>query len=131
MDRHRIEVVQLLAAALDGRDQIRLLQDGEVLADRLPRHGEARAELTQGLAVFRTEPVKQFPATGIRECPERRIHGVGLHGRLYATFWLPVMAPQGGTRVPIPAFTALWDGPRNVSLVRKATPDRARRAAST
>jgi hypothetical protein len=47
VDRHRIEVVQFLSALLYGGDQIGLLQDPQVLADRLPRHVEARAEFVK------------------------------------------------------------------------------------
>ena len=65
VDRNRVEIVQLLPALLHGRDQIGLLQDPQVLANRLTRHVEARAEFVQRLAVIRAQPVKQFPAAGI------------------------------------------------------------------
>src|SRR6516225_7116211 len=74
VDRHRVEVVQLLSALLHGGDQIGLLQNPQMLADRLPRHVEARAEFVQGLAVVRTQPVEQFPAAGIGQGFEHLIH---------------------------------------------------------
>src|SRR5712675_3247563 len=70
VDRNRIEIVQLLAAALDGRDEVRAFQDGEVLAHGLARHrrsgsGQPLAKLVQGLAVRLEEPIEQLPAARI------------------------------------------------------------------
>ena len=45
-----------------------------MLADRLPRHVEARAEFVQRLAVIRAQPVEQFPAAGIGQGFEHLIH---------------------------------------------------------
>src|SRR4051795_13084011 len=80
VDRYRIEVVQLLAAAPDGGDEIGALQYGQMLAHRLPRHGrsrlgEARTKLVQGLAVVRVEPVEKLSAAGIRQGLEHIVHG--------------------------------------------------------
>src|SRR6478752_10786037 len=80
VDRYRIEVVQLLAAAPDGRDEIGALQYGQMLAHRLPRHGrsrlgKARAKLVQGLAIVRIEPVEKLSAAGVRQGPEHIVHG--------------------------------------------------------
>ena len=74
VDRHRIEVVQLLAAALDGGDQIGLLQNPQVLAHGLPRHVETRAELVERLSVVGPQAVEQFPAARIGQRPEHLIH---------------------------------------------------------
>jgi len=74
VDRHRVEVVQFLSALLHGGDQIGLLQDPQVLTDRLPRHLEAHAEFIQRLAVLRAEPIEQFPAAGIGQGFEDFIH---------------------------------------------------------
>jgi len=44
VDRHRIEVMQLFAAAADGGDQIGVDQDVEMLRGRLAAHVEPVAE---------------------------------------------------------------------------------------
>src|SRR6476469_6822605 len=80
VDRYRIEVVELLAAAPDGRDEIGALQYGQMLAHRLPRHGrsrlgKARTNLVQGLSIVRVEPVEKLPAAGIRQGLEHIVHG--------------------------------------------------------
>ncbi len=62
MDRHRVEVVQLLAAMLEGGDEVGLFENPKVLRHRLPRHGEAVAEFVQGLSVFGVKPVQQRPS---------------------------------------------------------------------
>ena len=52
VDWHRIEVVQFLAASFHGRDQIGLLEDGQMFANRLPCHIEALTEIVQRLTIF-------------------------------------------------------------------------------
>src|SRR4051794_28181053 len=80
VDRYRIKVVQLLAAAPDGRDQIGALQYCQMLAHRLPRHGRSRlgeacTKLVQGLAIVRVEPIEKLSPAGIRQSLERIVHG--------------------------------------------------------
>src|SRR6266404_9612433 len=58
MDRHRIEIVQLLAAMPECGDEVGRLENCKVFCDRLPRHGEAVAEFVQGLTVFGVKPVQ-------------------------------------------------------------------------
>ena len=74
VDRYRVEVVQFLSTLLHSGDQIGLLQDSQVFADRLPRHVEARAEFVQRLAIIGAQPVKQFPAASIGQGFEDFIH---------------------------------------------------------
>src|SRR6185312_2349926 len=74
VDGRRVQVVQLLPAAAERRDEVRGLEHGEVLADGLPGHVELRAELAQGLAVAGVQAVQQPPAAGIGERPERVVH---------------------------------------------------------
>src|SRR6188768_615592 len=59
MDRHRVEVVQLLAAVPERGDEIGRFENSEMLGDRLPRHGEAVAKFVQRLSVFGVKPVQQ------------------------------------------------------------------------
>ncbi|GLR96651.1 hypothetical protein GCM10007858_42880 [Bradyrhizobium liaoningense] len=75
MDGHGVEVVQLLAAMSDGRDQIDLLQNDKVLGNGLTRHREALAEFVQCLAVPGVKPVQQRPSRPIGERSEDFIHG--------------------------------------------------------
>ena len=45
VERHWIQVVELLAALADGRHEVGRLEDVEVLAHRLTRHPQPRAEI--------------------------------------------------------------------------------------
>ena len=80
VDRHGIEIVQLLAPAPDGSDQICRLQQRQVLAHGLARHVEAGGKLAQGLAVAGMEPVQQQPAALIRQRLEHLVHSAGIIG---------------------------------------------------
>ena len=56
-----------------GRDEIRLLQDREVLHDPEPRHPrQVPAQLAERLAIALEEPVEQDPPIRIGERPEDR-----------------------------------------------------------
>src|SRR5438045_1576504 len=61
-DRLRVQVVQLLAPALDGRHQVGRFEDVEVLGDGLAGHLELGAEGAERLAVVLEEAVQQQPA---------------------------------------------------------------------
>src|SRR5882757_7116192 len=61
MDRQRIEIVQLLAAMPERGDEVGRLENRKVLCHRLPGHGEAVAEVVQGLSVAGVKPVQQRP----------------------------------------------------------------------
>src|SRR5262245_16838701 len=108
VDRHRIEIVQLLAAAPDGRDEVRALENGEMLAHGLPRHrrsglGEPLAKLVQGLAVPRVEPIEKFPAAAVGQRPEHLVHGDNMQpfGCLSSPCetrpWFPTAFAAGGS----------------------------------
>ncbi len=85
-DRHRVEVVALLAADLDGRHEIRLLQHAQVLHDPEARHvRQVLAQLPERLAIALEEPIEQDPPIGIGEGPEGRRHGGPSCGSLYVT----------------------------------------------
>src|ERR1700733_2349593 len=86
MDRHRVEVVQLLAALLVRRHKIGLLENDQVFGHGLPCHREALAQFVQGLSVFGVKPVEQRPSRCIGQGLEHVVHG----WRRYATKWLPV-----------------------------------------
>src|ERR1700690_3915376 len=62
MDRHRVEVVQLLAGVPDGGDEGGGRENRKVIGYGLPRHGEAVAESVQGLSVLGVKPVHQRPS---------------------------------------------------------------------
>src|SRR5262249_47363070 len=76
VDRHRIDVVQLLAALALRRHEIGLLQDGEMLRHRLACHVQTPTQLSERLPILRVQPVQQPPAAGIRE---RAKNGVVRH----------------------------------------------------
>jgi len=74
VDRLGIQVVQLLPAVPHGGDQVRLFQDRQVLADRLPGHIEPGAQLAQRLPGPLVQAVEQPPAAGVSQRPEHLIH---------------------------------------------------------
>src|ERR1700724_974571 len=75
MDRHRVEIVQLLAAMPERGDEVGLFENPKMLRHRLPRHGEAVAEFVQGLSVAGVKPVQQRPPGSVGQRFEDFIHG--------------------------------------------------------
>src|ERR1700758_1611004 len=74
MDRHRIDVVQLLAAMSERGDEVGGLENRKMLGHGLPRHGEAVAEIVQGLSVLHVKPGEQRPPRRIGQRFEDVIH---------------------------------------------------------
>src|SRR6185437_4620361 len=83
MDRHGIEVVQLLAALPARCDEARVLENGEVLGHRLACHRVPFAEFVQCLAVPRVEIVQQLPPDRIGQRPEDRVQAHAGHMQPY------------------------------------------------
>jgi hypothetical protein len=76
-DRDRVQEMTLLATDLDGRHEVCLFQDAQVLHDpEAGHHGQVPAQLTERLAIALEEPVEQDPTIGIAESPEDGRHGV-------------------------------------------------------
>src|SRR5258705_4302859 len=75
MDRHRIEIVQLLAAIPERGHEVGCLENHKMLCHGLPCHGEAVAEFLQGLTVLGVKPVQQRPPRSIGQRFEDLIHG--------------------------------------------------------
>src|SRR5450755_538969 len=67
VNRHWIEVMQLLAPAPDDRDQIRRLQQQEMFGDRLPRHVEIFAQFAERLPVALVQLLEQLSAAFVRQ----------------------------------------------------------------
>ena len=86
VQRHWIEIMQLLAPTPDDDDEIRRFQQKEVLGHRLPRHVEVLAQFTERLPVVLVQLIEQLSTTFVRQCFEHCIH----LGREYATKWLHV-----------------------------------------
>src|SRR4249919_1742954 len=59
MDRHRVQIMQLLAAMPERGDEVGLFENSKVLGHGLPRHRKAVAEFVQRLSVFGVKPVQQ------------------------------------------------------------------------
>src|SRR5450631_4941747 len=109
MDRHRVEVVQLLAAMLEGGDEVGGLENSKVFGDGLPRHSEAVAELVQGLSVFGVKPVQQRPPRSIGQRFEDLIHDRDNrqpNGCLSRVYFFARISPER-LRATRPAFQAL------------------------
>jgi len=75
-DRDGVEEVQLLAAALAGLDQARLLQHPQMLHHTEACHRQSPLELAQGLSVALEERVEQATASGIGKRLEHLVHGL-------------------------------------------------------
>ena len=59
MDRHRVQIVQLLAAMPERGDEVGRFENSKVLCYGLPRHRKAVAEFVQRLSVLGVKPVQQ------------------------------------------------------------------------
>src|SRR5262245_15707572 len=86
VDRGCVQVVQLPPALADRGDQLGPLEHREVLGHRLPHHGEAGAQLGEGLAVPGVQAVEQLTARRVGQRLEHSIR-VGRRRRGYATRW--------------------------------------------
>src|SRR6202050_5961117 len=62
VDRNRIDEMKLLPAPSLRRDQIRRLEDHQMLGHRLSRHRQSLTEFAQRLAVVVVQPVQQASA---------------------------------------------------------------------
>lgn len=65
--------MQLFAAAPQGGDQIRRLQQIQVLRHALPCHVQVLAQLFEGAAVVRMQQIQQLASVGIGEGIEQQI----------------------------------------------------------
>jgi hypothetical protein len=66
--------VQSLSAPTHDDDEVRRFEDRQVFGDRLARHVEAGAQLTEVLTASLIQTVKELAATRISECFEHFIH---------------------------------------------------------
>src|SRR2546429_8337022 len=74
VNRHWIEIMQLLAPAPDDSDKIRRLQQQEMLGHRLPAHGEVFAQFTERLTASLVQLVQQLSPAFVRKGFEHCIH---------------------------------------------------------
>ena len=74
VQRHRIEIMQLLAPAPDDGDQVCRFQQQQMLGHRLPRHVEVFAQFAQRLPVALVQFIEQLSAARIRQRFEHCIH---------------------------------------------------------
>jgi hypothetical protein len=79
VDRNGIEVMLLVSPAFKCGDEIGAFENAEMLADGLPRHAKADAQIAEALTVIFKEPIEQFAAGGIGEGFE---DGVSIHARI-------------------------------------------------
>ncbi len=87
-DRCRVEEVAFLPPASQGDDRAGLIQDREVLADRLAGHVETGAQLAQGLPVAGVQAVEQVTAADTARA--RNTASSSCTSAIYATSRLPV-----------------------------------------
>src|SRR6185369_14955125 len=103
VDGRGIEKVQLLAAAPEGDDEVRHLEEREVLGHRLAGHRQLLAQLGERLAGVGVQPIEERAA---RRVGERFPDDVRIHVAIYATKRLPMSSGnQGakGARQPLPS----------------------------
>jgi len=81
VDRHGIEIVQFLPPPLDRHNEIRRLQQHEMLGDCLTTHVVPCAQLAEREAVLLAQPVKQLPAAGISQRLEHFVV-IGTHAAI-------------------------------------------------
>src|SRR5436190_23720385 len=74
VNRHWIEIMQLLAPAPDDDDEIRRFQQQEMLGHRLPCHIEVFTQFAELLPVALVQLVEQFSTTFVRQRFEHCIH---------------------------------------------------------
>jgi len=74
VNRHRIQIMQLLAPAPDNRDEVCFFQQTQMLRHRLPRHVEMMAQFAESLPVALMQQVEQLSAAFICQCFEYCIH---------------------------------------------------------
>jgi len=74
VNRHWIQIMQLLAPAPDDDNQVRRFEQTKVLGDRLARHVQVPAQIGQRLAVALVQLIEQLPAAAVRQRFEHCIH---------------------------------------------------------
>jgi len=74
VDGHGVQEVQLLAPPPHGADEVRVLEQRQVLRDGLPAHVHLLAELAEREAGAREQAVQELPPSGICERLEHRVH---------------------------------------------------------
>src|SRR2546430_1535234 len=94
VQRHWIEIMQLLAPAPDDDDEIRRFQQQEMLGHGLPRHIEVFTQFAECLPVVLVQLIEQFSTAFVSQCFEHCIH----LAKQYATIRLHVKLDLiGGT----------------------------------
>src|SRR5581483_3412861 len=71
--RCRVEEVELLPTPPERRDEVGVLEDGQVLAHRLPGHAQAGAELGQRLTLLGPEAVQKLPPARVGQRSEHLV----------------------------------------------------------
>jgi hypothetical protein len=74
VQRHRIEIMQLLASTPNGGNQVRLFQNDKMLGHCLPRHVEQLTQLAERLPIVLVQFVEQFSTARIGQRFEHFIH---------------------------------------------------------
>src|SRR5438477_9066449 len=73
VNRHWIEIMQLLAPAPDDDDEIRRFQQQEMLSDRLASHVEVFTQFAKRLPGILVQLIEQFSTTFVSQCFEHCI----------------------------------------------------------
>lgn len=89
LKRYRIEEVEFFAAPPHDRNEIRRLQNIQMLCDALARHIHVLAQLIQRAAIMRMQKIEQLAPARIGQGSEKRIRFVTLHSISQASSYLP------------------------------------------
>src|SRR4030095_6173483 len=84
MQRHRIEIMQLLAPTPYDRDEVCFLQQRQMLGHRLPCHVQVFAQFAQRLPILLAQLVEQLSATGVGQRFKDCIHQAALCNQMVA-----------------------------------------------
>src|SRR3984893_10156472 len=86
VDRHGIDEVHLFSPLPFPGHEIGLLENRQMLRDRLAGHAQPLAQLAQRLAIPAVQPLPQPPAARIGQSAK---HSIVIHAGQYGTIWLP------------------------------------------
>ena len=84
VDRHGVQVMQLLAAAPNDGHQVGVFKQTQVFGHRLAGHVQLPAQFAEGLPALAVQYIEQLAAALIGQGFEHVVHDE----RHYATFWL-------------------------------------------
>src|SRR6516165_5043994 len=96
VNRHRIDEVQLFPAVAFPGDEIGLLENRQMLRDRLAGHLQPFAQFAKRLAISAVQPIQQPPTASIGQSAKQKVlfHTSNMEPFGYLTIWNRLVACQ-------------------------------------